>query len=118
MLTIIIGALLPIVVVLLIGFFSGWHEDFTVDQATILNRMVMLYALPLLLFGSTLSISRSRLLSNVPLALTVAAGMISSFFIVLMLACYLFHRDLGTSSLQARTIGGPAVTFIGVSVLG
>jgi hypothetical protein len=35
-----------------------------------------------------------------------------------MLARYLFHRDLGTSSLQARTIGEPAVTFIGVSVLG
>jgi malonate transporter len=49
-LAIIMGALLPIVVILLLGFFSGWHKDFTGDQATILNRMVMLYALPLLLF--------------------------------------------------------------------
>jgi len=29
MLTTIIGALLPIVVVLPVGFFSGWHKDFT-----------------------------------------------------------------------------------------
>src|ERR1700677_189902 len=58
-LAIIMGALLPIVVILLLGFFSGWHKDFTGDQATILNRMVTLYALPLLLFGSTVSISRS-----------------------------------------------------------
>jgi hypothetical protein len=43
LLTTIIGALLPIVVVLFLGFFSGWHNDFTGDQATILNRMVMLY---------------------------------------------------------------------------
>ena len=118
MLAIIMGALLPIVVILLLGFFSGWHKDFTGDQATILNRMVMLYALPLLLFGSTVSISRSRLLENVPLALAVAAGMISSFFVVLLVARFLFHRDLGTSALQALTIGGPAVPFIGVSVLG
>jgi hypothetical protein len=31
----IIGALLPIVVVLLLGFFGGWHKDFNRDQATV-----------------------------------------------------------------------------------
>jgi malonate transporter len=118
MLTTIIGALLPIVVILLLGFFNGWHKDFTGDQATILNRMVMLYALPLLLFGSTVSISRIRLLENVPLALAVATGMVGSFLVVLLAARFIFQRDLGTSALQALTIGGPAVPFVGVSVLG
>jgi malonate transporter len=80
--------------------------------------MVMLYALPLLLFGSTVSISRSRLLENVPLALAVAAGMVGSFFVVLLAARFAFQRDLGTSALQALTIAGPAVPFVGVSVLG
>ena len=118
MFTTIIGALLPIVVVLLLGYFSGWHKDFSGDQATTLNRMVMLYSLPLLLFGSTVSISRAKLQENVPLALAVAAGMIGSFFIVLLAARFVFRRDLGTSALQALTIGGPAVPFVGVSVLG
>jgi malonate transporter and related proteins len=118
LLTTIICALLPIVVILILGFFSGWHKDFTGDQATILNRMVMLYALPLLLFGSTVSISRSRLMENVPLALAVAAGMVGSFFVVLLAARFVFQRDLGTGALQALTIGGPAVPFVGVSVLG
>jgi malonate transporter and related proteins len=70
----IIGALLPIVVVLLLGFFSGWHKDFNGDQATVLNRMVMVYALPLLLFGSTIGIPRSQLQADVPLLLAVAGG--------------------------------------------
>jgi malonate transporter len=118
LLTTIIGALLPIVVVLLLGYFSGWHKDFSGDQATTLNRMVMLYALPLLLFASTVSTSRSRLLENVPLALAVAAGMVGSFFVVLLAARFVFQRDLGASALQALTIGGPAVPFVGVSVLG
>jgi hypothetical protein len=53
----IIGTLLPIVVVLLLGFFSGCHKGFNGDQATALNRMVMLYALQLdILFGSAISI--------------------------------------------------------------
>jgi malonate transporter len=118
LLTTIIDAMLPIVVVLFLGFVSGWRKDFTGDQATILKRMVMLYALPLLLFGSTVSISRSRLLENVPLAVAVAAGMVSNFFVVLLVARLAFRRDLGTSALQALTIGGPAVPFVGVSVLG
>ena len=106
MLAIIIGALLPIVVILLLGFFSGWHKDFTGDQATTLNRMVMLYALPLILFGSTVTIPRSQLRADVPLFLAVAGGMIGSFFIVLLAARFIFLRDLGTSALQALTIGG------------
>jgi malonate transporter and related proteins len=118
LLAVIIGALLPIVVILLLGFFSGWHKDFTGDQATTLNRMVMLYALPLLLFGSTVTIPRSQLQANVPLFLAVTGGMIGSFFIVLLAARFVFRRDLGTSALQALTIGGPAVPFVGVSVLG
>jgi len=116
--TTIIGALLPIVVVLLLGYFSGWHKDFSGHQAATLNRMVMLYALPLLLFGSTVSISRSKLQEDVPLALAVAAGMVGSFFIVLLAARFVFRRGLGASALQALTIGGPAVPFVGVSVLG
>lgn len=49
MLETIVTALLPIVVTLLLGYFAGLRHDFSQDQASVLNRMVMLYALPLLL---------------------------------------------------------------------
>jgi hypothetical protein len=39
--------------------------------------------------------------------------MIASFFVVLLVARFVFHRDLGTGALQALTIGGPAVPFVG-----
>jgi len=58
------------------------------------------------------------MLHALPLLLSVAGGMIGSFFIVLLAARFVFLRDLGTSALQALTIGGPAVPFVGVSVLG
>jgi malonate transporter and related proteins len=44
MLSTVVGALLPIVVTLAPGFFAAWHKDFKADQASVLNRMVMLYA--------------------------------------------------------------------------
>jgi malonate transporter len=114
----IIGALLPVVVTLLLGLFSAWHHDFAAEQATVLNRMVMQYALPLTLFTGTLGISPGQLRADLPLALIVAIGMVGAFFATLVLAHWIFRRDLGTSSLQALAVGAPAVPFVGVSVLG
>jgi hypothetical protein len=34
-----------------INFFAAWHHDFGAAQASVLNRMVMLYALPMSLFA-------------------------------------------------------------------
>ncbi|HUK07255.1 MAG TPA: hypothetical protein VLX09_05245 [Stellaceae bacterium] len=44
--------------------------------------------------------------------------MAGTYAIVLVIARYLCGRDLITSSLQALAIGGPAVPFVGVPVLG
>jgi len=114
----IVGALLPIVVTLLLGFVAGWHHDFDGGQATVLNRMVMLYALPLSLFAGMVGTARDQVLSQGPLAIAILVGMAGSYAIVLLVSRYLFRRDLMTASLQAIAIGGPAVPFVGVSVLG
>jgi malonate transporter len=118
MLNTVIGALLPIIVILLMGFFSGWHKDFDGAQAAILNRVVMLYALPLLLFAGTVTVRREVLVQDVPLALGIVGGMLASYFVVLAVAHWGFGRDLGTSSLQALAISGPSAPQIGVFVLG
>lgn len=54
--TTLITVLLPIVVTLGLGFFAGWHKDLTQGQSTILNRVVMLYSLPMSLAAGILSI--------------------------------------------------------------
>ena len=114
----IISALLPIIVTLLLGFAAGWHHDFDGKQAAILNRMVMLYALPLSLFVGLLGTPRDEVLAQGRLALWVFLVMVVPYAIVVILARYVFKRDLMTSSLQALAIAGPAVPFVGVSVLG
>src|ERR1700677_3494866 len=118
MLNTVLGALLPITVILLMGFFSGWHKDFDGAQAAILNRVVMLYALPLLLFAGTVTVPRAVLVQDVPLALGIVGGMLGSYFVVLAVAHWVFGRDLGTSSLLALAISGPSAPQIGVFVLG
>jgi malonate transporter and related proteins len=118
MISTIIGALLPTVVTLLLGLVAGWHHDFDAKKATVLNSMVMLYALPLSLFAGMVGMSRDQVLSQGPLAFAILLGMAGGYAIVFFISHYLFRRDLTTASLQALAIAGPAVPFIGVSVLG
>jgi malonate transporter len=46
MLETIVDALLPMVVTFLLGFVAAWRGDFATKDAAILNRMVLLYAVP------------------------------------------------------------------------
>jgi malonate transporter and related proteins len=114
----IISALLPMLAILILGFLAGWHQSFDGKQAAILNRMVMLYALPLSLFAGMLATPRDQVLAQATLALAILLAMVVPYAATILIACYLFRRELATSSLQALAIAGPAVPFVGVSVLG
>ncbi|HEV2438726.1 MAG TPA: AEC family transporter [bacterium] len=118
MLITIVGALLPIVITLLLGFVAAWHHDFDAGQATMLNRMVMLYALPLSLFAGMVGTNRSQVLAQGPLAAAIVFGMLGTHAVVLLVNRWIVRRDLMTASLQAMAIAGPAVPFVGVTVLG
>jgi len=65
MLNTVIGALLPIVVTLVLGFYAAWRKDFNMGQASVLNRMVMLYALTMSLFVGNLVQRGTRSLGSI-----------------------------------------------------
>ena len=49
------GAILPVIVTVIIGYISGKRKDFNWQQAGDINKIVMLYALPLSIFLSLTS---------------------------------------------------------------
>ncbi len=118
MLNTVVGALLPIVVTLVLGFFAAWHKDFNIDQASVLNRMVMLYALPMSLFAGMVTTRRGELTSDLGLAAAIAGAMLGGQLVTILITRFLLHRGLGFSALAGLAVGGPAVPFVGVSVLG
>lgn len=118
MLETIITALLPIVVTLMLGYFAGWERSFSQDQATVLNRMVMLYALPLMLFAGILSTSLSAITQNIPLFVWTAVGMVGGLILVFVLSRFVFRSSAQLAALRAIAIAGPAVPFVGTPVLG
>ena len=76
MLDTILGALLPMVVTFLLGFIAAWHHDFGWKDASTLNRIVLLYAVPLALFAGTVTTSRTTLSQDVPLVLALCVAII------------------------------------------
>src|ERR1700728_1248753 len=115
---VVIGALLPLIVTLALGFFAAWRHEFSPEQALVLNRVVLLYALPLLLFAGTVTIKRGTLTGSLGLAAAIIAAMVGAYLVTFLVVRLVLHRPLGVSALTALAIGGPAIPFAGVVVLG
>ncbi|CAH5989283.1 hypothetical protein AN2340V1_0965 [Klebsiella variicola] len=111
------GAILPVIITVIIGYISGKRKDFNWQQAGDINKIVMLYTLPLSIFSNMVMTPRHIVMTMGPVAVAIILALILSFVIPLLVARYLFRRDLALSTLQALAIGSPAVPFIGTSVL-
>jgi malonate transporter and related proteins len=114
----ILGALLPAVITILLGYFAARHHDFSQKEVPTLNRMVMSYALPLSLFVGVVSAGRAELLADLPLVAFLAAAIIGMYALVLLLGVFAFRHAPGLSALRALTAAAPSTAFVGTPVLG
>src|SRR6202044_975422 len=114
----ILSALLPMVVTFLLGFVAAWRHDFGSKDAPTLNRMVLLYAVPLALFAGTVTTSRAALGQDIPLVVALCSAIIGFYGVVFLLCRLVFRMQLSTSALAALTASAPAVPFVGPAVLG
>jgi hypothetical protein len=103
---------------LLLGFVGAWRGDFKREDASILNRLVLTYALPLMLFAGTLSTSRANLSQGVPLLIVSCVALVGMYGVVFVLSRVVFAVSTGTSALAALAASAPAVPFMGPAILG
>ena len=89
------GAILPVIITVIIGYISGKRKDFNWQQAGDINKIVMLYALPLSIFSNMVMTPRHIVMTMGPVAVAIILALILSFVIPLLVARYLFRRDLG-----------------------
>src|ERR1700733_5339773 len=85
MLDTILSALLPMVFTFLLGFVAARRHDFGSKDASTLNRMVLLYAVPVALFAGAVTSSRAALSRDIPLVISLCVGIIGLYCVVLML---------------------------------
>ena len=117
MLNVILGALLPVIVTLALGMLAGWRQDQDTGAAEALNRMVLVYALPLALFAGTITVPRQELVSQWPLLLALLAGTVLPYLLAFLVDRILVGRTMQASALQAMAFGFPAIAFTGIPIL-
>jgi hypothetical protein len=106
------------VVTILLGFVAAWHHDFGPKDAPILNRMVLVYAVPLALFAGTVTTSRAQLSQDIPLVIALCVSIIGLYGSVLLLCRWTLRLPMNISALTALTAAAPAVPFVGPAILG
>jgi malonate transporter and related proteins len=118
MLATVLGAVLPMVVTVLLGFVAAWHHDFGPKDAPILNRMVLVYAVPLALFAGTVTTSRAQLSQDIALVIALCVAIIGMYGVVLLFCRGVLRLPMNISALGALSAAAPAVPFVGPAILG
>ena len=114
----ILSALAPIVFTLLLGFVAAWRHDFGPKEASVLNRMVLLYAVPLALFVGTVGTPRTDLVQDIAFVVAIFVVIVGFYVLVFVLFNFVFRFSLSESVLAALAASSPAVPFMGPAILG
>ncbi|WP_180369188.1 AEC family transporter, partial [Oenococcus oeni] len=105
-------------VTLCLGYFSGARKDFGESHSKILNKLIMSYSLPMSLFGGILATGRKVIFENIPVAIWIFIGMVGGYLIVFSICKFILKNSTSLSALRSLTISGPAIPFVGPTLLG
>ncbi|HEY5096166.1 MAG TPA: AEC family transporter [Candidatus Eremiobacteraceae bacterium] len=112
------AALLPAIITIMLGYLAARHHDFQQADASILNRMVMTYALPIALFLATVSTTRSEFFNDGVLLTALFVAIVGLYCAVFLICRFGFRLSRGMSALFALGASVPNSTFVGTVVLG
>lgn len=114
---IILTCLVPIFVIMGLGYAAGKTHAFTGDNARILNKLVLNYALPAALFLSIVKADRAMLFADLRLTV-VSTLVIVAVFLWSYFGCYRFFRHTRKEAAVCALIAGsPTIGFLGFAVL-
>jgi predicted permease len=117
MFQIIMTDLVPIFVIMALGYASGKSQAFDGTNARSFNKLVLNYALPAALFLSIAKSDRSMLFSDLKLTI-VSAVVIVAVFMFSYYGCYKFFKHTKSEAAVCALIAGsPTIGFLGFAVL-
>lgn len=117
MATILINDIVPIIVIMALGYICGKFSYFDDDQRQGLNKVVLNIALPAALFVSIIKATREMLARDAVLTAIGFIGVIVMFMASYYLCRLLFHRTIQEAAVCALIAGSPTIGFLGFAVL-
>jgi malonate transporter and related proteins len=117
MTTILLDSLVPIFVVMGLGYFAGWVRDIDNSHVAELNALVMGFALPASLFVATASTPWATVMALWPLLLVISVSMLALYALSYWMQRRLFGLDSSAASIQALTIAQPNYGAAGLPLI-
>ena len=100
---ILVADIIPIFVVMILGYVSGKKNAFTPDQTRSFNKLVLDYALPAALFISIVKANRHMLFENLGLTILSLVGLVIGIVAVVVVAVGLGAWTMGRNLAQPET---------------
>ena len=116
MLTTILDGLLPILFVAFLGWLGGRTALFGPKSTTTLSTFVVSFALPLSLFLAAAHAKPAQL-TDASYAASLAAGLLGTYFVGILVGRLAFRHDMRSSVLQGLSSGFPNMAYCGPPVL-
>jgi predicted permease len=117
MINILIKDILPIFVIMFLGYAAGKRKVFNSSDSKILNKLVLTYALPAALFVSIVKADRAMLFDDLKLTI-VSFVIITALFLWSYFSCYKFFKHSKSEAAVCALISGsPTIGFLGFAVL-
>ena len=114
---IIINDIIPILVIMVLGYWFGKITYFTDEQRQGFNKLVLNVALPAALFVSIVKASREMLVEDITLTLISLFGTVGMFFLSFILCRAFFKHNIQEAAVCALIAGSPTIGFLGFAVL-
>lgn len=117
MVAILVNDIVPILVIMLLGYICGKFTFFDDDQRQGLNKLVLNIALPAALFISIVKATRQMFAQDIVLTLISIVGVTGLFMLSYFLDKLMFHRTTQEAAICALIAGSPTIGFLGFAVL-
>ncbi len=117
MISILVNDIIPILVIMILGYLCGKFSFFNDDQRQGLNKLVLNIALPAALFVSIVNATRHIFAQDIVLTLISIFGVTGLFLLSYVLDKVMFHRTTQEAAVCALIAGSPTIGFLGFAVL-
>lgn len=114
---IILTDLIPIYVIMILGYVAGKRNAFSEDNSRSFNKLVLNYCLPAALFLSIIKGNREMLFQDIWLFVLTLIILIAIYFLTFFVALKGFKRTKKEAAIAGLIGGAPTIGFLGYAVL-
>jgi malonate transporter and related proteins len=110
------SVLLPVLFVILLGYWAGRSHRFDTNQVKGINALVLDFAFPALMFVGISSTTRAEMFAEVPFLASLFIGFAGFYIAALLIGRRLLGHSLGAAALLACSVSFPSVAFMGIPI--